>query len=129
MQKHLKYLALPALVAGVLIFWKLGSIPNHLQNDEALAGLVAKKVTTIPFNPLKSYPDGDFPNWLDYVQHLSFSLLGTNLFSIRLHAALSSFLSVIVFYFFALSLLSFPPRCHSRESGNPRGKLQRESPN
>jgi len=77
-------------LAAFLIFYRLGSIPNRMQTDEA--SIIGVKLVSLGLQ---------YFTWNDLLQHLSLSVFGSSFFALRLPSALASLLSVVVFYFFA----------------------------
>lgn len=90
------------LLALILIFYKLGSLPARMQTDEAAVSTVKLVISGLQYF-----------TWNDLLQHLALSGLGASFLALRLAPALASFLSVAVFYFFATEIFAFREAAYS----------------
>lgn len=80
--------AIVALAAGLRL-WRIGALPQALQYDEALNGLIVMKLLRGELPPLVSYPGGREP-LVFYLQAASVALLGRTPGALRLPLALAS---------------------------------------
>ncbi|GBL37270.1 hypothetical protein EMGBD1_09570 [Anaerolineaceae bacterium] len=80
--------AILALAAGLRL-WRIGALPQALQYDEALNGLVVMKLLRGELPPLVTYPGGREP-LVFYLQAASVALLGRTPGALRLPLALAS---------------------------------------
>ena len=80
--------AIVALAAGLRL-WRIGALPQALQYDEALNGLIVMKLLRGELPPLVSYPGGREP-LVFYLQAAAVWLLGRTPGALRLPMALAS---------------------------------------
>lgn len=98
------------MLAGVLRFYQLGSIPPGLQFDEAFNALDAARVLE-GARPL-FLPDNSGREVLyTYLQAALASLLGLNVYTLRLTSALAGILTIPAAYALLRSLLTQDSRC------------------
>ncbi len=106
MKKEIFLLLIILCVAILLRFYKLGEIPNGLYQDETAIGYNAYSILKTGKDehgiayPLyfKSFGDWKLPVYI-YLTAASEALFGLTPFAVRLPAALSGTLTVLVFYF------------------------------
>lgn len=106
------FLSFIFISAFVLRFYKLGAIPNGLQQDETSIGYNAYSVLKTGkdehgvFMPQNFQAFGEYklPGYI-YASVLPVAVFGLNAFSIRFISAISGFLSVIVAFFLTKTLI------------------------
>ncbi len=96
------------LIAFIVRFWKLDSMPAQLNIDEVAMGYSAYSILKTGhdewgrFLPLSFASVGDYKTPLPvYLMALSEKVFGLNQFGIRFFPALFSFLSILVYFYLA----------------------------
>src|SRR3989344_7427252 len=107
MKQHLPIIFI-LILAFILRFYKLDSIPSGLYSDEASYGYNAYSILTTgrdewgKFLPLTIQSFGDFkPPATAYLMIPSIAVLGLNEFAVRFPTTLISTLTVLLIYFLA----------------------------
>lgn len=127
MTKRIALFILILILAFLLRFYKLGEVPDGLQQDETSLGYNAYSVlmtgkdehgASLPQN-FKAFGEYKLPGYI-YASVLPIAIFGLTPFAIRFTAALSGFLSVVVVFFLTKELLRLiknssnpPPFVHS----------------
>lgn len=112
-------LMIVVLLAAVLRFWALGTVPRGFHRDEAFLGYNAYSILKTNrdingnFLPLNFQSIVYAPGGYSYFAILPITVFGLNQFAIRFPAAFFGTLTVLVIYFLARELLT------SRGSGLP----------
>lgn len=105
MEKNLRYIVLLLIILGIASFFRfygLNSIPPGVYPDEAINANQAISEPGKIFYPENNGREGFFINLI----HLSFSLFGISIWSLKFASALIGVLTVIGLYFLAKEILS-----------------------
>ena len=138
-RKNSFFLIIILLIAFILRFWQLGSIPMSLNWDEAAWGYNAYSIgregrdefgVSYPYKYIESF--GDFkPPVYAYLASIPVKFLGLNEFATRSPSALFGFLTVLLTYFFhkqnnagVLLLLSGTKPAACKKHQSPRRNQQ-----
>ena len=88
------------LLAGLIRFWRLDSVPFGLWRDEARHGLVALKILNDPeYRPIYVLNRVDLPALLFYLQTIPIRFFGTSIWALRSVSALAGSLTVLPLFF------------------------------
>lgn len=96
-KQHILLLSILVLINCFVTFYAFNKIPQNIAYDEILLGKLALSLGKQPYTLFTSFADGHATPYF-YTMLLSFILFGVNNFALRLPAALSGFLGVLVFY-------------------------------
>jgi 4-amino-4-deoxy-L-arabinose transferase-like glycosyltransferase len=89
------------IVSGVMRLWALGTIPSHLNGDEASVGMDVQRILNGEIRDPFGLMWGPLPSLSGFVIAGFYQLLGQSVFALRLPGALAGTLSVVALYVLA----------------------------